>query len=159
MLIEAACVIPLPSVNSNSSYHPETLKLEPNSEIFGLCDLEIRQITLKYNRPPLHHCKAICEFNLELQSGNAQIGAKLVCFLAATKQLYKRSFSSTRLFVCPSVRPSVIPFSLCSHRGIIMKFWEVITNDRSGVHAREFKVRGQRSRSQRSKSNIAVSGL
>ena len=60
-------------------------------------------------------------------------------FLAATKQLYKWYFPS----VCPSVRPSVTPFWLCSHHRIIMKFSGVITNDQSKVHA---KVHGQRSK-------------
>ena len=59
---------------------------------------------------------------------------------AATKQLYEW-FSPS---VCPSVRPSVTPISLCSHRDhrIIMKFSGVITNDRSDVLA---KCQGQRS--------------
>ena len=56
--------------------------------------------------------------------------------------------------VTPSFPPSVTPLSLCSHHRIIMKISEVITNDRSDVQA---KV--QRSRSQRSKPNLAVSGL
>ena len=60
-------------------------------------------------------------------------------FLAATKQLYKWYFPS----VCPSVRPSVTPFWLCSHHRIIMKFSGVITNDKSKVHA---KGQGQRSK-------------
>ena len=60
-------------------------------------------------------------------------------FLAATKQLYKWYFPS----VCPSVRPSVTPFWLCSPHRIIMKFSGVITNDKSKVHA---KVQGQRSK-------------
>ena len=47
--------------------------------------------------------------------------------------------------VCPSVCLSVIPFWLCSHHSIIMKFSGVITNDKSKVHAM-VKVRGQRSR-------------
>ena len=42
-----------------------------------------------------------------------------------------------------SVRPSVTPFLLCSHRRIIMKFSEVITNDKSDVHAKD---QGQRSK-------------
>ena len=53
-------------------------------------------------------------------------------FLAATKQLYKWYFPS----VCPSVRPSVTPFWLCSPHRIIMKFSGVITNDKSKVHAK-----------------------
>ena len=69
-------------------------------------------------------------------------------FLAATKQLYE--------WFSPSVRPSVTPFSLCSHHHIIVKFSGVITSDRSDVHA---KCQGQRSRSQRSWPNLTVSGL
>ena len=42
-----------------------------------------------------------------------------------------------------SVRPSVTPFSLCSHHRIIMKFSEVVTNDKCEVHA---KCQGQRSK-------------
>ena len=45
--------------------------------------------------------------------------------------------------VCPPVRLSVTPFSLCSHHRIIMKFSGVITDDRSDVHA---KGQGQRSK-------------
>ena len=55
--------------------------------------------------------------------------------LAVTKQLYKWYF--------PSVRPSVTPFSLCSHHRIIMKFPGVITNDKSMVHGKD---QGQRSK-------------
>ena len=57
--------------------------------IFCPCDLEIWQMTLKNNRAPLyttlsfaHHFKAIGEFKLELQSGNAQFGSKSMIFLA-----------------------------------------------------------------------------
>ena len=69
-------------------------------------------------------------------------------FLAATKQLYD--------WFSPSVRLPVTPFSPCSHHRIIMKFSGVITMVRSDVHA---KGQGQRSRSQRSTPNLAVSGL
>ena len=50
---------------------------------------------------------------------------------------------SVCLSVCLSVRPSVTPFSPCSHHRIIMKFSGVITNDKSDVHA---KGQGQRSK-------------
>ena len=60
------------------------------------------------------------------------------------------------LFILKDVRPLVTPFSPCSHHRIIMKFTGVITNDRSDIHA---KGQAQRSRSQRLKSNLAVSGL
>ena len=37
---------------------------------------------------------------------------------------------------CPSVCPSVTPFSLCSRHRIIMKFSGVITHDQGKVHAK-----------------------
>ena len=40
------------------------------------------------------------------------------------------------LSVCLSVCLPVTPFSLCSHHRIIMKFYGVITNDQSKVHAK-----------------------
>ena len=64
-------------------------------------------------------------------------------FLTATKQPYEWFSPSVRLSVCLSVRPTVTPFSLCSHHCIIMKFSRVITNDKSDVHA---KSQGQRSK-------------
>ena len=63
---------------------------------------------------------------------------------------------SVCLSVCLSVCPSVTPFSPCSHHRIIMKFSGVITMVKSDVHA---KGQGQRSRSQRSTPNLAISGL
>ena len=68
-------------------------------------------------------------------------------FLAATKQLYEWFSPSVCPSVCLSVRLSVrlsvTPFWLCSHHPIIMKFSEVITSDKSDVHA---KGQGQRSK-------------
>ena len=64
-------------------------------------------------------------------------------FLAATKQLYEWLSPSVRPSIRPSVRLSGTPFSLCSCHHIIMKFSEVITIDRSDVHA---KGQGQRSK-------------
>ena len=62
--------------------------------------------------------------------------------------------------VCPSIRlylrPSVTPFWQCSCHGIILKFSGVITIDKRDIHA---KGKGQRSRSQRSRPNVAISGL
>ena len=66
---------------------------------------------------------------------------------------------SVRLSVCLSVRLSVTPFWLCSHHPIIMKFSGVITSDKKVTSMQKVKVRGQRSRSQRSTPNLAVSGL
>ena len=78
----------------------------------------------------------------------ASLFHQAIFFLAATKQLYD--------WFSPSVCPYAgTPFSPCSHHHI-MKFSGVITMDRSDVHA---KGQGQRSRSQRSTPNLAVSGL
>ena len=43
---------------------------------------------------------------------------------------------SVRLSFRPSVCLPVTPFLLCSHHRIIMKFYQVITNDRNNVHAK-----------------------
>ena len=84
------------------------------------------------------------------------------------KLLYWRMRSSifscdqAALWMVFSVRPSVClfvtPFSLCSHHRIIMKFqeWLPVTKVTS---MQKIKVRGQRSRSQRSQPNLTVSGL
>ena len=71
-------------------------------------------------------------------------------FLAVTKQLYEWFSPSVR----PSVHPSITPFWLCSHHRIIMKFSEVISNDRSNVHARS---QGQRSKVKVTEVNTQLS--
>ena len=81
-------------------------------------------------------CVCVCNWFYNLIHGPQK---QMLVFLAATKQLYDW-FSPS---VCPSVRPSVTPFSPCSNHRIIMKFSGVITNDKSGVHA---KGQGQRSK-------------
>ena len=63
--------------------------------------------------------------------------------------------------VCPSVRPSVCPLHLFDYVPIIVSSWNFqellpMTNVRS---MQKVKVRGQRSRSQRSQPNLTVSGL
>ena len=60
--------------------------------------------------------------------------------------------------VRPSVCPSVTPLWLCSHHRIIMKFSGVIISVEV-TSMQKVKVRGQRSRSQRSQPNLTVSGL
>ena len=76
----------------------------------------------------------------------------ILFFFVVTKQLYEWISPS----VCLSVCLPVTLFWQCSSHLIIMKFSGVITIDKSDVHAR-VKARGQRSRSQRSKPNLAVS--
>ena len=82
-------------------------------------------------------------------------------FLAATKQLHKWYFPSVclsvRLSVCLSVRPS----HLFDYVPIIVSSWNFqellpVTEVTSML---EVKVRGQRSRSQKSQPNFTVSGL
>ena len=74
-------------------------------------------------------------------------------FLAATKQLYEWYFLS----VCLSVRPSVCP----SHLPIIVSSWnfQELSPRTRVTSMQKVKVRGQRSRSQRSRPNLTVSGL
>ena len=76
-----------------------------------------------------------------------------VLFLAATKQLYDW-FSPS---VCLSVRPS----HLFHHVPIIVSSWnfQELLPMTKVTSMQKFKVRGQRSRSQRSTPNLTVSGL
>ena len=62
--------------------------------------------------------------------------------------------ASVRMSVCPSVRHTF--FTMFHHR-IIMKFSGIITMDISDVHAK-IKGKGRRSRSQRSKPDLAIYG-
>ena len=58
---------------------PSNLILDSNRRFFSPCDLEIWWMTSKNNRTLLlylRHFKSICEFKLELQSRNAQLGSK-----------------------------------------------------------------------------------
>ena len=75
-----------------------------------------------------------------------------IIFLAATKQVYEWLSPSVHMSVCPSVPP----FSLCSHHRIIMKFSEVITNDRRDFHAKGQgqEVKGQGHRDQTPLSHL-----
>ena len=78
-------------------------------------------------------------------------------FLAATKQLYKWYFPS----VCLSVRLSVRLSHLFHHVPIIVSSWnfQELLPWSKAMSMQKVKVRGQRSRSQRSTPNLAVSGL
>ena len=62
--------------------------------------------------------------------------------------------NSPKTSVRPSVCPSVIPFSPCSHHRIIMKFSGVITMVKSDVHA---KGQGQRSKAKVTEVNTQLS--
>ena len=117
----------------------------------------------------LHICDIVCHVNI--QCSRCLIAAcwmkccKCACrwlaeqhFLFSCDQAALQMVFSVRLSVCPSVRPSVTPFWLCSHHRIIMNFSGVITNDQSKVHA---KCQGQRSKVKVTEvtTQIFVSGL
>ena len=78
-------------------------------------------------------------------------------FLAATKQLYKWYFPS----VCLSVRLSVCLSHLFHHVPIMVSSWnfQELLPWSKVMSMQKVKVRGQRSMSQRSTPNLAVSGL
>ena len=96
-----------------------------------------------------------------------RIGAKymyVTCinwFLAATKQLYEWYFLSVCLSVCLSVRLSVCSSHLFDYVPIIVSSWnfQELSPRTRVTSMQKVKVRGQRSRSQRSQPNLAVSGL
>ena len=77
MLLQALCIVSLPFVYSNWSYSPETPNLGQIQRFLEPCDLEIWRMTLKNIRhlsyaasSCVHDFIAICEFKLELESGN-----------------------------------------------------------------------------------------
>ena len=82
-------------------------------------------------------------------------------FLAATKQLYKWYFPSVCPSVCPSLRLSVCLSHLFHHVPIIVSSWnfQELLPWSKVMSMQKVKVRGQRSRSQRSRPNLTVSGL
>ena len=98
---------------------------------------------------------AICDapFNLVTKEGVCGMDLKYVYVRNDSQRYVDRKM--LKLFSCdqgalrmvhsvrPSVRPSVTPFSLCSHHRIIMKFSGVITNDKSELHTKD---QGQRSK-------------
>ena len=87
-------------------------------------------------------------------------------YLAATKQLYEWYFLSVCASVCPSVclsvcLSSVRPSHLFDYVPIIVSSWncQELSPRTRVTSVQKVKVRGQRSRSQRSLPNLTVSGL
>ena len=99
----------------------------------------------------------LCHFNRNV----ATLSVLLSSFLAATKQLYKWYFLSVRLSVCPSVCLSVCLSHLFDYVPIIVSSWnfQELLPVTKVTSMQKVKVRGQRSRSQRSQPNLTVSGL
>ena len=78
-------------------------------------------------------------------------------FLAATKQLYEWFSLSVRLSVCLSVRPSVCLSHLFDYVPIILSSWnfQELLPVTKVTSMQKVKVRGQRSRSQRSRPKFS----
>ena len=90
----------------------------------------------------------------------------MIIFLAAIKQLYDWFSPSVCLSVCLSLGRSVCPsirptfFTMTWHVPILVSSWscQELSPMRKVMSLQKAKVRGQRSRSQRSKPSLAVSG-
>ena len=90
-------------IYSNWSYSLETLNLGPNLLFFVPRNLDIWWMTLKtighLFYPTLsfvHNLKAIGIFKLELQSGNAQFGSKLVFFVPGNLENWQLTLKDNR---------------------------------------------------------------
>ena len=116
------CTISNPSVNSNSSYSPETLNSGQNWQF-------LYRVTLKFDGWPrkiishlfytmlsfVHRSKAMGEFKLELQSRNIQFGSKGQLFVPRDLESWWMTLENHRA-------PHLCGFKLCasfhSHRWI-----------------------------------------
>ena len=123
-------------------------------------------VTLGVGVPSTHLVVVVVEISLncvhdssvDFAEGNSK------CIFSCDQAALQMVFSvclSVRLSVCPSVRLSVCPSHLFDYVPIIGSSWNFqellpMTNVRS---MQKVKVRGQRSRSQRSQPNLTVSGL
>ena len=89
------------------------------------------------------------------------LGFDIYKFLAATKQLYEWFSPSVRPSVRLSVRLSVCLSHLFDYVPIIVSSWnfQELLPVTKVTSMQKVKVRGQRSRSQRSQPNLTVSGL
>ena len=149
-----------------SSYHPEIFRSYYQWQMWCPCKRSRSKVKGTEVMTPLSRFRTVTPVWIYIWRWNVAQSLMLLrkgalLFLAATKQLYKWYFPS----VCPSVRPSVrlsvCPSHLFDYVPIIGSSWNFqellpMTNVRS---MQKVKVRGQRSRSQRSQPNLTVSGL
>ena len=124
---------------------PEMWETFPCHDVMGQAN--VRRVIIERTRPGVRGSKTTA----------GKVNKKSHVFMFSSLIVFSCDQAALRtlLSVCLSVRPSVTPFSLCSHNRIILKFSGVITIDRRDVHA---KGQGQKSRSQRSWPHLAVSG-
>ena len=104
ILRQALCIISNPSVNSNWICSLETHNLGQNCQFF------LSRVTLKFDGRPwktkgqlfyagssfVHHFKAIGEFKLELQSGNAKYGSKSAIFFHCDLEIWWKTLKNNR---------------------------------------------------------------
>ena len=105
---QALCIISNPSVNSNWSYSPETLDSSQTRQFLS-------RVTLKFDGWPwkttrhlvyatlnfVHNFKAIGEFKLRLQSGNARFGPKSGFFVPLELEIWWMTLKNNRAsFLC-----------------------------------------------------------
>ena len=90
------------------------LKLDSNRRFFSLCDLEIWWMTSKiighlfYTTSSfVYHFKAMGEFKLELQSGNAQFGSKSAIYFPCDFEIWQMTLTNNRA-------PLLCCFKLCA---------------------------------------------
>ena len=114
ILREALCIISKPSVNSNLSYSHWNTQFGSKLAIFLSC------VTLKFEGWPwktighllyaasifVYHFIAISEFNLELQSGNAQFGSKSITFLSRVTLKFDRRPWTRQIWGIWKLRPA-----------------------------------------------------
>ena len=93
---------------------------------------------------------------LDFDEGFVEVGVIQIGFLAKTKQLYEWLNPSVRLSVRPPVRPS----HLFDYVPVIVSSWNFheLLPMTEVTSMQQVNVRGQRSKSQRSTPNLAVSG-
>ena len=78
------------------------LKLDSNNRFVGQCDLEIRWMTQKTighldtTSSFVYHFKAMGEFELELQSGNGQLGSKSANFIPCNQENLRMTLKNNR---------------------------------------------------------------
>ena len=145
-------------MNWNWSYSPETPNLGQIRRFLEPCDLEIWRMTLKNKRAPLLSIiKLYASFHHHMWIKTGVTVRKRLSWVVTSVTLtltFCMDVTSVRLSVCPSVTPfHNVPIIVSSWNFQELLPWSKV------MSMQKVKVRGQRSRSQRSTPNLAVSRL
>ena len=103
ILCQALCITSKPSVHSNWSYSPETPNMSQNGWFFP-------PVMSKFDRWPwktighlfyatssfVFHFIAICQFKMELQSGNVKFGSKSAIFCPCDLEIWRMTLKNNR---------------------------------------------------------------